>query len=611
MNKLFPNVTSKKELGGTFNVNFPIKAFMQEKEVNVFTTFNQEYEFVDKVNEANLVFIKDDTLAKEAYQLALNENVITINYKTFNGAFYAMQTLKQILANSSIPNMIICDEPAMEIRGFMFDISRDKVAKIETIKEVIDLMADLKMNHFELYVEGFSFEYKSFPEYLEKDGYISVDEYKELEKYCNDRFIDMVPNENGFGHMQKWLETKEYHDLAICPDGINLWGRFRKPTTVNPLDERSFELVKKMYKDMIPNSNSKFFNMNFDEPFELGKGKTEGNDVEDLYVDYMLKCYEEIKKYNKTPMIWGDVLVKHPHAWDRIPKDMYFIDWGYDAPYSFDKHAKDLKAKNVKFMAAPATTSWCSFHGRFLDWFENIENAVDSVVKYDGKGVILTDWGDFGHLQFLSCSYAPLVYMGLYSWSKQEGVILNVREYLNKFIFDDKNKIIGDLLMSLGEYSRYETEYGFNGTKTFYRFMWACCSIMDKEKNPIEYYKTKMGQTALPKVKYNLLNKFFDLKLAELESCDIKKDLITKDEIKQNIKLVRFIEDLGQAYNDENTTLEKISYLNNILNSKEEFINDQKRIWLTRNKEGGLKSSLSYIEYFMEFTKITLDNLKK
>ena len=74
--------------------------------------------------------------------------------------------------------------------------------------------------------------------------------------------------------MAPWLALDEFKDLAECPEGIYLWGTHRAPSTLNPLDERSLELISRMYQDMLPISNSKYFNMNFDEPFELGKGKS-------------------------------------------------------------------------------------------------------------------------------------------------------------------------------------------------------------------------------------------------------------------------------------------------------------------------------------------------
>ena len=168
-----------------------------------------------------------------------------------------------------------------------------------------------------------------------------------------------------------------------------------------------------MYKDMLPYSNSKYFNMNFDEPFELGKGKSkeavEKEGLGNVYIDFVLKAYEEVKKYNKTPMIWGDVLINHPELLHRLPEEMLFIDWGYDANYPFNRHLKQLSDLNIKFLAAPATTSWCSFLGRTNDWWENIQNACVYTHVHGGEGVIVTDWGDFGH-----CNSCQLVMLRSY-----------------------------------------------------------------------------------------------------------------------------------------------------------------------------------------------------
>ena len=612
MSKIFPNVSFFKNLIGEFKIPKPFKVFFKSEKVNVFIFFNYDYEIVCNESEASLIFESDLALPEEGYHIITNDDKIVIKYHKPCGAFYGLLTLSQVLTSEVVRNFEIIDEPKIKTRGLMLDISRNKVPKVETIKYIIDMMAKLKMNHLELYVEGFSFEYKSFSEYLEEDGFITVSEFEELEKYANERFIDFVPNQNGFGHMGDWLAKKEFKDLAICPDGFFLWGRDRKPTTLNPLDDRSIELVKKMYADMIPHSNSKYFNMNFDEPFELGRGKTEGKNVEEMYLDYTLKAYEEIKKYGKIPMMWGDVLVKHPDCWDKLPKDMIFIDWGYDAGYSFEKHAKKLKEKEVSFMCAPGTTAWSSFFGRYLDWYENIKNACDAVVNNNGLGVILTDWGDFGHLQFLPVSYAPIVYMGLYSWSHKEGSILSVRDYLNDVIFKDSNKVIGDLLIDLSHYSRYDLEYGGNGTKTFYTFMWASCAIPDtkyKNESPIDYFKKKMGTTFMQYPKFRIMRKFLNLKLDEIDFIKMDNDLLTIEEIIQTVKMLKMIHKLSLAYNEGVDLDLRIRYMEEVVNSRESFINEQKRLWLARNKSGGLQSSINNIESFMEFSEETLKYL--
>ena len=618
MNKLFPAVVSLKTNTSlcfhydklvVFTIDNSVSVFLKDE--SLWKKDLKNLSFTNDQLKANLLYSYDEGIPKEGYKIEIVDDIIHCYYSDTSGAFYASKTLEQILLNKEIYNLDIYDYPQTKVRGYMLDISRDKVASVETIKKVIDLMADLKMNHFELYVEGFSFEYKSFKKYLLKDGYIKVKEYLEIQEYCKKRFIDFVGNVNGFGHMAKWLELDDFKDLAVAPDGIFLWGRWRKPTTLNPLDDRSINLVKKIYKDIIPLTTSEFFNMNFDEPFELGHGRTEGMDRGDLYIDYMTKAYNEIKKYKKIPLIWGDVLLKHMDKLDRLPKDMVFIDWGYDSNYPFDRHAKVLKSKDIKFMTAPGTTSWCSFLGRYLDWHENILNACLANYHYGGEGVLLTDWGDFGHLQFLPVSYAPLMYCGLLTWSMKEGEILNVRDYLNMY-YGDKNNVIGDLLLDLSSYNKYDVSYNGNGTKSFYYFMWMVASMNDGKDNPIEYYKSKIGSTNIPYEKFKLVGSFFDNKLKEFNyvSSDLVEFNQTKAELTQSIKLIRMIHKVSLAFNESVNVKERIKYLEEVIKAKNSFISNQKKLWKARNKTGGLLASLSYIESFMEFTNITLNYLK-
>ena len=63
------------------------------------------------------------------------------------------------------------DVPDLKIRGVMLDISRAKVPSVETIKNTIKLLAELKYNHLELYIEGFSFETKKYPLVLRDNNY--------------------------------------------------------------------------------------------------------------------------------------------------------------------------------------------------------------------------------------------------------------------------------------------------------------------------------------------------------------------------------------------------------------------------------------------------------
>ncbi len=603
---IYPRVKIQKDLLGELNIteffiyfDINIKSVIQE--LNEFIKYKQ----VSK-EESNFLLITKKSLKDQYYELDIEPNKITIYANSNSGFYYAVKTLKQIY-HPFMKCVHIEDGPDIEIRGFTYDISRNKVPKVETVKKIIDIMSDLKMNHLELYVEGFSFEYKSFKQYLEKDSYLSLDEYHEIEDYALLHEIDFVPNQNGFGHMTDWLEKDEFKELAEAPNGIDLWGSHRKPSTLNPLDEKSIELVKKMYHDMLPHFKSSYFHMNFDEPFELGKDKSkeecEKYGEENVYLDYTIKAYEEIKKYHKTPLIWGDVLIRHDNVLSKIPKDMIFVDWGYDAEYPFYDHLSKLKNAGVKFMAAPGTTTWCTLLGRTQDWLETINNAVWDIYKLGGMGVILTDWGDVGHLQHLPISFAPLAYAGLLSYRCKEGTYKDLKYYLNHYIFHDSKELISDILMDIGTYFKYEPHYTGNGSVTFYSMVWALNAL--KEKDPIQYFTSKMKYNYLSLEEFILLNDFFEQKCKELSFADV--DSLVKDEIIHSINVLKTIMKVSLAHQPKVDIEYRLACLKEAIGSIDGLILELKRIWLIRNKYSGLDKTILNLEKLKEFAIKSLD----
>ena len=612
MYNIYPKVFDIKYGVNSFPRPKKLSAFFEEKKVNAFIKLQSFYKANEvKKDKANLLFLDDKSLQNEEYIIEIKEGKIFIYSSCDNGAFYAVLSLYFILKEENLIEATIHDKPDLEVRGFTYDISRNKVPKIETVFRLIDMIAMLKYNHFELYVEGLSFEYEKYKQYLKKDNYISKEEFKKIQEYANKNFIDLVPNENGFGHMGDWLAIDEFKDLAECPDGIDLWGRHRAPTTLDPNNPKSIELVKDLYSEMLPLSNSNYFNMNFDEPFELGKGKSkeivDKDGIGKVYIDYTLKVVEEIKKYNKTPLIWMDVLIKHGDLLHLLPKDMIFMDWGYDSLSPFDKNLKLLKSLNTSFLSAPGTSSWCSFLGRTDAALENINNAINASIKYEALGSVLTDWGDFGHLQFLETSYPMIVYFGLSSWRNAEGNLLRTKAYLNNEVFKDKNKIIGDLIFDLGRYVNYENHHQSNGSEAFYTFMWAYYA--PKESDPIEYFKNKTKGYWLDNYHYKILTNFFKEKIKELDMCSLNienSDAVISG-FKESIKLILAIYKLQRVYSSSLNS-KKIELLDEILEL--DLIEERRKLWLAANKTSDFDISIDKIKGFIEFVKITRENLR-
>src|SRR6185369_4793545 len=100
----------------------------------------------------------------------------------------------------------------------MLDISRDKVPTMKTLYELVDLLASWKINQLQLYTEH-TFAYRNHEDVWKKASPMTAEEIRDLDEYCAERFIDLVPNQNSFGHMERWFEHPEYLQLAEAPNG--------------------------------------------------------------------------------------------------------------------------------------------------------------------------------------------------------------------------------------------------------------------------------------------------------------------------------------------------------------------------------------------------------
>lgn len=427
--------------------------------------------------EHKIIFKIDETLKKEEYILEADDD-ITIISSSAEGAFRAASTLKQLVRQKRIEKQKIHDYPMIKNRGIMLDISRGKVPEIKSLFKIIDIMADLKYNQLQLYLENIVFEYEHFPEYWKDMMPITKQELLEIKNYCNERFIELVPNQNGFGHMGKWLEKKELTNLGITrDDGENT-------TTLNPFKEESLQLVDTIYGDLLPYFDSEFVNVGMDEPFELGMGETrefcEKDGEGKVYLDYLNKILELANnKYKKTPMFWDDIVFNHPEYIKDVNPKSIVLDWGYEEEFPFMERCRILKEHGLKFYTCPGTSTWASFTGRFENMVYNIEAAAKACIVHGGEGFLLTDWGDGGHSQFIVMSFLPYIYGACCSWNYNvprmlkdfthtpyckinRGILKYCIEYADEFLFEGNN--VGALLREAANYYVLENNSLWNST---------------------------------------------------------------------------------------------------------------------------------------------------
>jgi hexosaminidase len=577
-------------------------------------------------------------IPEQGYNLEIVPGRINVDFSSRQGLYYAIVSLKVLKQNyaGKIPCAYIEDFPDLPVRGLMLDISRNKIPKRGTLLQIAGLLSDLKFNHMELYVEGFSFAYPSFSDLCDKsETPVTGDDIKALDSFCKEHFIDLVPNQNMFGHMMSWLATDRFKDLAECPKGFKMMGLIDMKGTLDPRDPRSLELVSEMADDLLPNFSSGSFNVNLDEPFDLGKGKSkkicrekgEGN----VYFEYALKIHDIVTARNKKMLMWGDIVLKHPEVLSRIPKDITLLDWGYESLYNFEKNARMLQAAGVNFMVCPGTSSWSSIVGRSDNMILNIKNAVTAGVKYGARGMLLTDWGDMGHWQYLPISYAGYAVGGALSWNSSSSDEMPVISFLNSYMFRDKAGVMGNLAFNLGRYPVLEGKPALSMTVTMISFQTGlndevlCSVLYDKMIKGIFELMKGIAPELVAGYTDQITNRHaFDYKgmYALIDSAELilpsaritgEDSLIIKDEYRNALRLLRlgtdiqyYVQNLRNLPAEKQKELLKEMKLNGTV-----YLEENKRLWMIRNKPGGYEKSVAVLNTLMKDIDKKLELLEK
>ncbi|MBQ4629679.1 MAG: family 20 glycosylhydrolase [Clostridia bacterium] len=402
------------------------------------------YEKYKNGNE-DLTIKNDVTLKEDAYILEIDENGITVTAGYENGVFRAVTSLKQLLKQNgaSLPYCEVKDDPDFVKRSYMLDISRCRMLKPEYICRLIDLLADLKYNEFQLYMESFCFKYDTLSEYTKDFDCLDADDIKFLDQYCADRFIDLVPNQNCFGHLALWLDQDEFKHLRIGNDEVNTG-------TINPLLDESFEFVDKLFSALLPNFRSEYVNIGLDEAYGLGKYQIEElcNEIgpENVFMDWLNKVADHIKKkYNKKVQFWSDMVCGYPESFKRVPEGAIALNWGYDIAKTalLERRCMDLKAKNTPYYICPGNATWIALTGRFDVCSVNLRACGEFGREHGAIGYMVTDWGcGEGHTHFPVWSLVPAALGGQYAWNvgePQNGGTLKAHNIHNSEKYIDEN----------------------------------------------------------------------------------------------------------------------------------------------------------------------------
>jgi hexosaminidase len=255
----------------------------------------------DTKSSHKIVFKKDNSIKnEEGYQLKVSKHTIAISASTATGAFYAFQSLRQLLpvhfenglykeSEVSIQNIEIEDAPKFVYRGMHLDVGRHFFS-VDFIKKYIDMISLLKMNTFHWHLtedQGWRIEIKKYPKlneiaayrnetlighYNEQPhqfdgkkygGYYTQEEIKEVVKYATERHVTIIPEIEMPGHSQAAISA--YPELGCTGKQIEVatkWGIFDEIYCPN---EFTFKFLEDVLDEVIELFPSKYIHIGGDE----------------------------------------------------------------------------------------------------------------------------------------------------------------------------------------------------------------------------------------------------------------------------------------------------------------------------------------------------------
>jgi hypothetical protein len=440
---------------------------------------------------AELMLTLDESLPRpESYRLTIGETGIVIAARDGAGLFYGAATLAQVLQQhgGTLPQLVIEDWPDFPARGVMLDISRDKVPTMVTLYTLIDQLAAWKVNQFQLYTEH-TFAYRNHRAVWANASPLTADEILALDAYCRERHIELVPNQNSFGHMHRWFKQAGYLHLAETETEFESpWGTTLPPFSLSPAVPAVLDLIEELYAELLPNFTSRMFNVGCDETVDLGLGRSRSLVEEQgkgrVYLDFLLKIYRRVTAHGRTMQFWGDIINQYPDLVPDIPKDTIALEWGYEVDHDFPGKAKLFADSGVPFYVCPGTSSWTTIAGRTDNCTGNIRNAVENGLKHGALGVLNTDWGDRGHWQPLPVSYLGFAYGAALSWSYAQNLSLDLPAVLDTFVFRDQAGVMGRLVYDLGNMYQQPGIYVHNGSFLFWIYQQSLDTMRQNTTHP-------------------------------------------------------------------------------------------------------------------------------
>jgi hexosaminidase len=257
---------------------------------------------------------------EEAYTLLVTERDIRLTSSTPAGLFRGVQTLMQLLPSEIesdlkqegpwfIPTGTIADNPEYKYRGAMLDVSRHFFA-VDDVKRFIDLISYYKMNVLHLHLsddQGWRIEIKSWPELTAiggstqvgggKGGFYTQEQYSEIIKYAQERYITIVPEIDMPGHTNAALAS--YAELNCDGKATELYTGIKVGfSSLCTRKDITYKFIDDVIGELSSLTPGPYIHIGGDESHSTKK---------DDYIYFINKVQDIVVNHGKQVMGWDDI----------------------------------------------------------------------------------------------------------------------------------------------------------------------------------------------------------------------------------------------------------------------------------------------------------------
>ena len=314
------------------------------------------------------------------------------------------------------------DTPDISHRAYYLDQTRGRVLHLDELKKFVDKLAFYGYNEFQIYIEH-TYAFKCVPQLWEDEDYYTQEDIRELDRYCSKRGIELIPSLSCFGHLYKLLRLEKYRKYCELGDDESDFSFFDRMQhhTMAVIEPEGLELIKDMLSEFMALFTSDKVNICCDETFDLCEGKSKAllqkMTKKEAYINYVKSLCEFVVEKGRVPMIWGDVISGDTELFKLLPPETICLSWGYGTSEK-DTNIKALSESGIRQYVCPGVCGWNLLINHIENSYINIKTMCSYAHKYHAEGIMVTDWGDYGHVNHPCFSVPGMIFGAMMSWNK-------------------------------------------------------------------------------------------------------------------------------------------------------------------------------------------------